>query len=514
MPERELFAGLGRRLLAVSPDGARVAYVADEQIYLRRLDQIEASAVPGTGTEAAGGRFGRSPFFSPDSQWLGYYKDGQLKKVSVSGGAPLTVCEAQIPWGVSWGPDDSILFGQGPEGVWRVSGAGGTPELLFSVGDGEEAHGSQLLPGGEWVLFTLRPSSASDWDDAQVVVQSLTTEQRRVLVEGGRDARYVPTGHLVYGLNGTLLAVPFDVEGPTVTPGPVSLVERVMDAGPLTGAVQFDVSNLGSLVYAPRRGQADSVLGWVDQNGQMTPLWQRDGEFWHPRLSPSGSQVALQIRTDADPQLAARGRDIWIYDIERDTPRKLTVEGFNDVPAWTADGANATFGSIRSGAWDLYSKPVNGSGEAVKLRETPIDSFPGSWSPDGRLVFSERTVMGARRDIWILDPDGKASEFLATEFNERTPRLSPNGQLVAYVSDRSGEDQVYLQPFPGGGSVTLVATGTEHVWSRDGTELFFRDGDRMMAVEVRAETAVSVGRPQVLFDDPYLWGRTGSPNYD
>ena len=229
----QAFTGILNHLVALSPDGTQLVYPADQQLYLRRLDQLEATAIPGTQEGN-----GRSPFISPGGEWIGFYVGGQLKKVAMSGGAAVTLGEVATSVGVSWGADDMILVGQGPGGIWRVPGTGGTPEVVIPVEEGEQAQGPQMLPGGEWVLFTLRPAGVSAWDAAQIVVQSLVTDERVVLLEGGRDARYIETGHLVYALNGVVFAQAFDRDARQVLGGPVPLLEGVR-AAPATGAVHF-----------------------------------------------------------------------------------------------------------------------------------------------------------------------------------------------------------------------------------------------------------------------------------
>ena len=271
----ETFGSTARSIVALSPNGHFVAYTANDGLVLRPLDQLQAQPIPGT----VGARI---PFFSPDGQQVGFYADGQLKRVSISGGSPVTVGESDIPWDASWGADDMVLYGQGPQGIWRVPGTGGTPEQVIPVEGGEQAHGPQLLPGGERVLFTLRHAGAS-WDQAQIVLHSLATGERVVLIDGGRDARYLPTGHLVYGLNGVLLAVPFDLATREVTGGPVPLVEGVADAGARTGAVQFAVATTGSLVYLPGSfGSQERSLVWVNRQGGG-----RGGAGATPRLRSS-----------------------------------------------------------------------------------------------------------------------------------------------------------------------------------------------------------------------------------
>ena len=286
----QTFTFTGRPTVAVSPDGSHVVYTANRSLWLRRVDQLQAVRVPGTEEE------GRAPFFSADGQSIGFYADGQLKKVAVSGGAPVTLTDGvAVINGASWGADDVILYGQ-PDGIWQVPGASGTPERMIQVGEGERILRPQMLPGGEWVLFTVRDSSG-DWDEAQIVVQSVTTNERRVLINGGRDGRYFPTGHLVYGLNSVLFAVPFDVDSRQVTGGPVPLVEGVR-ATSLTGAMQFSVSSTGSLVYDPGSSPGvDEVvtLTWVSRDGSEESIPAPPRAYDRPRVSPDGTRVAVDI---------------------------------------------------------------------------------------------------------------------------------------------------------------------------------------------------------------------------
>ena len=472
--------------VAVSPDGTRLAYAATDQLYLRRMDQ--AAFTPVRGTDGA-----RGPFFSPNGEWVAFWADRQLKKVEVSGGAPVTLATVNGYYGASWDTDDTIFFSMSGTGIARVPGTGGAPEIVVPLAAGDFGLvRPQRLPGGEWILFSLYPGN-------QVAIQSLVTGERRVLLEEGADARYVATGHLVYAVDGTLFAVPFDARTQTVTPGAVSLVEGVREE--LSRLVQFDVSRDGSLVFLPAAGVAPSTLGWVDRDGQMTPVTR--GEYRYLRLSPDARYVAAVV-----------AGDVWLYDLERDAPTRLTDQG-GSYPLWTPDGSRLLFSSNRTGLFGVYSKEVDGSGEAEPVVESTNSLFPGSWSPDGETFAFYEVVTDANRDIWV-HRNGEASTFLSTEFNERVPRVSPDGRWVAYVSDRSGEDRVYVQPFPQGGAVTSISTGvgTEPVWSRDGSELFFRDRDRMLAVTVDAAdgTSFRAARPRLLFEVPYDFDRLGNGN--
>ena len=350
------FSATGRHIVAISPTHDYVAFSANGGLWLRAMDQMEA-------TFLSGSEEGREAFFSADGQWLGFYADGQLKRVSISGGAPVTLGEAENPFGASWGADDTILFGQS-DGIWRVPGTGGTPELIISVEDGEAVLGPQMLPGGDFVLFTLRPSGTSSWDASQIVVQSLASSERTVLIEGGRDARYVPTGHLVYGLEGTLLAQAFDLDQLAMRGGPVALVEGVRMAAGGSGAAQFSVSGDGSLVYVPGSGgAAGSELGlvWVDREGQQEALDVPAAAYVRPRVSPEGTRVVAQIDEGGTSS-------IWIADATRGTLSRVTSEAANDSsPVWTPDGQQVVFTSDRDGARGLFRKSADGTGEVERL---------------------------------------------------------------------------------------------------------------------------------------------------
>ena len=337
-----------------------------------------------------------------------------------------------------------------------------------------------------------------------------------MLIKGGRDARYSPTGHLLYVQNGVLLAVPFDSDTFTISQRPVSLIEGIASAAVRTGTAHFNVSSNGTLAYVSEvsLSRSRSALVWVDRNGQMTQLHEGEGEYRHPRLAPDGRRVAFSL-------VQGNTADIWLYDIERESPERLTFGGRNAYPIWTPDGKRITFGSgSRSGGFDLFWQVIDGSAEAEQLRESgATNSFPGSWSPDGSmLAFHEANENMTREDLWIRPKEGQASVFLATEFVELTPQVSPDGQWVAYVSNQTGEPRVFVQPFPDGGRVIPVSAGagTEPVWSRDRTQLFFRDDTQMMVVQVQLEPTFAAERPEVLFEGPYDLDPIllGTPNYD
>ncbi len=301
------------------------------------MDEIEPSPLRGTEGVAEG-----SPFFSPDSLWIGFYSGGKLKKISIQGGAPMVLCDVGNFQGASWGPDDRIVFGLGAEGIWQVSADGGRPEVLVSLDpdQGELAAGLQILPGGNALLFTL--TEGTNWDSGRIVVQSLDSGERRVLIEGGSDARYVPTGHLVYALGGKVIVVPFDARRLEITGGAVPVLEGVARAMLVfTGAAHFSFSETGSLVYA-EASRARRGVGFVDRRGEVTFLSERRGDFSWPRVSPDGERVAFVIAEEGR-------RDIWIYELERGVHSRFTTAGNNDTPTWSPDGRWLAFSSDREG---------------------------------------------------------------------------------------------------------------------------------------------------------------------
>jgi Tol biopolymer transport system component len=505
LPPGDQLTNTGRHVVALSPDGTHLVYVANRQLFLRNMDQMVATPIRGTESRVTTGNT-TTPFFSPDGQWIGFFLAGrQLKKVSVSGGAPVTLCEAAWPVGASWGADDTILFGQ-PEGIMRVSANGGNLDLLVGTEEGEQVRGPQMLPDGESVLFTIASATGpTRWDEAQIVVQLLESGERKILWTGGSDARYVPTGHLVYALEDVLFAVPFDLANLEVTGGPVPIVEDVMTAAG-TGAAQFSFSDTGSLVYVPEDSEQAPVrtLVWVSRQGAATPLTETRRAYRHPRISPDGERLAVTIQGD-----------IWVLELARDTLTRLTFEG-GYRPIWTPDGETVTFGSGPSAGTGLniFSKPVDGSAEAEQL--TSSEAIPSSWSPDGKmLVFRETTGRGSGRNVGVLRLDGEPEIVLGTEFRELHPVLSPDGRWLAYTSDESGRTEVYVQPFPEPGEKSLVSTegGSEPMWNPHGGELFYRNGDGMWSVAVSTEPAFRAAKPVLLFEgefelDPW------SSNYD
>jgi serine/threonine-protein kinase len=495
---------VSNRPVAMSPNGLHLVYVARrggvQRLHLRSIASLESKAL--VGTEGAS-----APFFSPDSQWLGFFAEGKLKKIPVSGGASEIVCDAPASLGGSWAPNDVIYFERGGgSGLWQVSVAGGAPQPFTTLQGGEISHRwPQVLPGGQAVLFTSRTGPGSD--ERQVQVQHVSSGERRTLVRGDTGA-YVPTGHLVYvqTATGTLVAVPFDLTRLQVgATAPVAVAEGIL--GP-EGA-HYTSSDNGLLAYVVGPSDfAARTLVWVDRNGKADPLEAPGRPYEAPQLSPDGSQVAVMTR--------GTKMDIWVYNLVRGDATKLISDGSDQFPIWTPDGKRLTYRATRAGTRNIFWRMADGSGSEERLTTGEGTHTPGSWlPPDGQiLLFMEAT---ADRNVLALRLiDRKTRPFLQTRFLEGAPRFSPDGHWVAYVSNESGPQEIYVKPYPGPGGKQKISIdgGTEPLWNPNGRELFYRSGNKMMAVNIVTQPVVTAGKPTELFTGDYMPASATISNYD
>jgi eukaryotic-like serine/threonine-protein kinase len=505
LPPGQQLAGLGDLAVTLSPDGTHLAYVATqggtEQLYLRAMDNLEAKPLPGT-------EGGVNPFFSPDGQWVGFFAGGKVKKVSVNGGAALTLFDAAAyTAGASWSSQGMIAFTPAANlSLQQVPEAGGAPHPLTRIEKGEIAHlWPEFLPGGKALLFV----ALTNVNNAQIAVQSVGTGERRNLVQGATQPRYAPSGHLVYAQGGSLMAAPFDTQRLAVTGAAVPVVEGVLQFT-TGGAAQYSFSATGSLVYVQGSGQgAQSKLVWVNRNGVEQPLAAPAHDYVAPRISPDGRRVAVGIRQQ-DSQ-------VWLYDLSRETLTRLTFEGNANNPVWTPDGKRIAFDTSKEGPVNIFWQLADGSGGLERLTSSEYLQAPHSWSPDGQLLAFITASPTTGVDIWVLRlSDRKTQSFLRTPFTEGGPRFSPDGRWLAYVSDESGRFEIYVQPYPGPGGKWQISTegGTEPVWNPNGGELFYRSGERMMAVAIATQPSFTAGKPRMLFKGQYVPTVTTPPNYD
>ena len=516
--------------LALSPDGARLALTlrgADGKVRLHTRLLQQNQVTPLAGTENA-----FSPFFSTDGEWIGFFADGKLKKISVQGGAAVTLCDAPDPDGASWGDDGNIvaaLNGSGGTGLWRVPSSGGKCAPLTKLNPGEFTHRwPQVLPGSQAVLFTAS-TQVGNFDDAAIDVVSLKTGARKTVQRGGFFPRYLPTsngtGHLVYLHQSTLFAVPFDPGRLALAGLPAPILEDVSGSAGAGGLFAFGgaPSGPGTFVYLAGGGQG-LPISWVDSAGKIQPLHAPPGVYSTPRFSPDGDRLAFAVASGT-------GTDVWVKDLGRDTLSRLTfLAGVNRLPVWTPDGKNIVFTSSNPAAPGLYWVPSDGSGEAQRLSDGKlVNEFPTSFSPDGRrLAFC--ATGGSSADIFTAsfegDPGrgtlgvhlGNPELFLGTPFLDCYPAFSPDGRWMAYNSDESGTQEVYVRPFPGPGGRWQISKGGgfNPRWSRDGRELLFENPEqRVMAVGYHAKgDSFAAGKPRVWSATRLLLSSGGISVYD
>jgi serine/threonine-protein kinase len=484
---------------ALSPDGSRIAYTAKSegryQLFLRVLDQAES--VPLTGTEGGAG-----PFFSPDGQWIGFYAGGVLKKVSTGGGAPLIIGgPADDAVGANWGEDGSIIYSRRFfEGLYRIPAGGGKgePLTLLDSSKGERSHfWPEILPGGKVALFTNWHGSGTE--ESQIDALVLATGERRTLIKGGSRARYLPTGHLVYARKGALRITPFDIEKLEVTGQSAPVPERLA-TNLISGAAHYDFSRDGLLVYLPERARKEnSRFLWVDGEGREQALIEKPQTYWTPRLSPDGKRLAVAIQNE--------NFDIWTYEIANGAFKRLTFERGNLAPVWTPDGKRIVFSSDTGGPpLNLYWKAADGSDAAERLTQSSNLQFAGSWSPDSRLLAFSEIDPATRWDIWLFDiEERKARPLFRSGSNETHPMFSPDGRWLAYTSDETGQQQVYVISFPDGAGKWQISTegGSEPLWSKDGRKLFYRAGERVMSVVIDEGGGFKASKPQMVFEGKY-----------
>ena len=515
LPPGQRLAGLRYPALALSADGSQLAYVAatqgsdTPQIYVRAMDGIEVKPI--AGTEGA-----VTPFFSPDGKWLGFFADAKLKKISVNGGVAQTLADAGIAGG-DWGSQGTIVFSPIAATIQQISDGGGAlqPVTTFEKGDGGHVW-PEFLPGSKAVIFSVFISKQG------IAVQPLGTGGRRNLIQGQAVTmpRYASSGHLIYVQAGNLIAVPLDVEHLQVTGEAVPVVQGVMQTLAQPPAAQYSVSASGSLVYVPGGTQAiQSRLVWVSRNGREEAVAAPARNYEMPRLSPDGRRVAINA---ADNE----GAQIWLYDLARDTLARLTFGGStNQYPVWTPDGKRIAFMSDKEGLTNIFWQLADGSGglEHLTVGNTEV---PFSWSPDAQqLAFVNAS---GTPEIWVLrmgdassgqaGQGRKAQPLYHTGAFEDAPQFSPDGRWLAYTSNESGRTEVYVQPYPGPGGKWLISTdgGTEPQWNRNGRELFYRLGDKMMAVDISTQPNFAAGKPRQLFEGRYASNPLGyaRPNYD
>jgi eukaryotic-like serine/threonine-protein kinase len=504
--------------VALSRDGGTLAYVGIKNgipsLYVRRMDEVEVR--PLAGTEGAAG-----PVFSPDGAWVAFIADGKLKKVPVLGGSPTLVNEGNPDSiGMDWTPD-GIVFTRGfTLGVARVSASGGAAQTVMvpDPGKGESSYlWPRLLPGGTDVLFVINPDTIASFNEGRIAVQTLGTKESREILDAlGSFPLYAASGHLVFFSGGSVRVAPFDLRHKRMTGPAVPVVEGV-SVTPHTGAVQAAISESGTLAYAPVGDQVPrSSLVVVDVNGRAQPLTDVLPHYLgEMSVSPDGQRVALRSAKAND--------DIHVFDIPRASLTRFTYEGGDEQnPVWTPDGKRLAYASQRGGTPAMYWKAADGNGTPEKILAPQHPQRPSSFSADGRFLAYTEVHPQSGLDIWTLRLEEHSSRqpepFLRTPFDEDLPLFSPDGHWLAYRSNESGRMEVYVAQFPGAGVKRQISIdgGDQPMWAPDGKQLFYLNGNRVMTVDLNAESGLHPTKPRTLFEralspsaaDSGVWGHT------
>jgi hypothetical protein len=431
------------------------------------------------------------------------------------------------PFGASWGSDDRIVFDdiRGDRGLSQVSAAGGSPQVLTTVNTADSEHGHRLphvLPGGDAVLFTVTRTRYPKWHETQIAAYSRSTRAQSIVLDGGADARYAQSGHLIYVREGVLMAVPFNLRQVKVTGSAVGLVPNIMQAAydrfatSESGAAQFDISRAGTLLYVQGGIVPDAVceLVWVDRTGRAEALSLTSGPFMQPRLSPDGRRLAVAT--------FGRNMDIWVFEIERGTFTRLTTEGRNGTPVWTPDGTRLVYRSGLVGPENLFWRLADGGGVAERLTTSKHNEIPASWSPDGKALLYYELGINIPIIRLPLDADRRPHPLVEGSFNAGHAEVSPDGQWLAYSSNQSGRNEVYAQGYGREGPRQQISIGGGHspIWRRDGTELvylrpasFGSAAVSVMAVPITRGPRLTLGTPKRLFEGAYQRGAI-IRNYD
>jgi serine/threonine-protein kinase len=511
IPSDQKLDNINGPAFAIAPDGSRIAYVtggpgSDEvsHLYLRGMDKSEATLLEGAGSAAA-------PFFSPDGQWVGFFAEGKLKKISIRGGAPVKLGDVGAYRGATWGDDDTIVFPlQYTGALYRIPATGGTPQPATHLNGnrGETTHRwPQFLPGSKVVLFTAS-SNNNYYGNATVEAASLDSGESKVLVENAYYGRYLPGGYLAYVSQGTLFVAPFDADGLKLTGTAIPVLPNI-DADLSNAGVQFVIADNGMAVYSAGAGSnQDLHLVVVDRNHNSTVLLKEARDFSSPRFSPDGKKIVLEKGSGG----------VWVYDIDRGTTSAVTTMAAANYPIWTPDGQRIAYSYVPSGSAKAHGqrivwKRADGTGEEEPLiPEDMQNSYTASWTPDGKTLVYMRSNEKNHSccDVWTvtLDQKGKPQEpraFLEMTndrtFGTRMPEVSPDGHWLAYVSGESGLPQIYVVPFPSGEGKWQISPngGVEPHWSQTKHELFYSKRGMLISVPYTTEKgSFRAGTPEDL----------------
>jgi eukaryotic-like serine/threonine-protein kinase len=514
LEEGQQFSLSTRQIVAISHDGKQIVYAANNRLYRKPIDEFSSQPIPGTDL----GGVPAQAVFSPDGDSIAFHSlvENTIKKIPLSGGTPTIILQSGSPAGMSW-DKRGIVFVRG-RGIFLISPNGGQPEQIVEVQNEGILYGPQMLPAGDAVLFTLAGRSGTgeltQWDDAEIVVQSLKFGTRKTILKGGSDARYLPSGHLIYAVSGSLFALGFNPETQMTFGERVPVlagVSRSVGVDNVIGTTQFSIADNGTLVYIPGPVNATSgrrALVVTDRAGTATSLKLPPGNYTHPRVSRNGARLAVGIENGPEANVS-------IYDLsETSALRRLTLNGRNQYPVWSNDGQRVAFQSDVEGDAGIFWQPADGTGAAERLTKAPQDAahVPESFSGDGKyLLFTE--LKGGDYVLHSLSMEHKKSAPLGN-VNSVEPigaTFSPDGHWVAYASNRTGRNSpdnngIFIQPFPATGAVypmPRVRTGSRDfhpVWAPDGKTIFYvaNSNQPFAVVSINTQPSLTFGSPMLL----------------
>jgi eukaryotic-like serine/threonine-protein kinase len=484
-----------RARMSLSPDGSKLVFVANSRLYVRSLDTLALTELPGTSRAWA-------PFFSPDGAWVGFSLAPGLKKVRLTGGEPVAISGANGR--AAWSPDGTILVAGDYAGILGVPEQGGEASVLVTPEPGWSYDSVQPLRGGRELLYTrFKPGAEA----AETVVRSRDRDDATVVLRAGFNTRYVGSGHLVYSQRSQLVAVAFELASRRVLSEPVVVADQVAFSSS-SGIAHFTLSEGGLLAYEHGVEESQSTrLVAVSRSGALSRLPTETRNYSDPRVSPDGRRIAAHLQGDLD--------DVWVADASRGALTRLSVEpGEDETPVWSPDGHYLAWSGSRAGTTRaVFRRLADGSGDEELLWRTEAHTHVNDWTPDGRALVLQLVDTKTASDLWLLPLDTKqAAPWLATPFSEHSARVSPDGRFVAYVSDESGREEVYVRSFSGAGARVQVSAsgGGQPVWSRDGRSLVFRGDGGVQEAAFRSTPEPAAESPRVLFADRFASPQAGT----
>jgi len=478
-----------------SPDGRQVIYIGgeDSRLYRRHVDSFDSEAIPGAENVT-------NFTYSPDGLWIAYMANFKLWKVALSGGAPIELCNTNSGPGLAWGNDRVYFARINGGGLWSVPADGGQPQPISTLDPAREETSHRwphVLPGGQHLLITIKTARIATFDDAKIGLLSLDSGEVQVLVQGGSAPHYLTTGHIVYGRDEQLLAVPFDLATLTVQGTPTAVLEEI-DTVDVNGCAQYSLSANGDLAYlSAGEDQAELELAWMHLSGSTSVLEIDNPYNLQLAFSSDGRQIASMIPAANDK--------IFITDIQRHITTRLTSTPGNDTdPIWSPDGTWIAYANDLDGSLDLYLIPADGSAPARRILASPLDEFLNTWSPDGTEILFSRASADGRFDICSIPSDGSGEPqiLFPSEQSNSQANISADGQWIAYVAGSPDDANIYARRYraPSHPVRISVAGGNRPQWSPDGKTIYYIDDEHMMAAPVETSGGLSVGTSRVVFE--------------